>query len=392
MQAYILDSNIDAAGALTLDAVSNQSIHATVIAGSVALSGGVVGASVSGAGAGAENRVAMQVQACMEGDKQGRGISAASVDLNASDNATIESLTGAVSVAAAFGALGASLSIGVGIAHNIVDNDITSYIRDIDASVTTTTGSITLDAHESATIVAQAFAAAAAVGLGGVGIALSGAGVFAGNTILGDVDASAGNSVLESAGDVILQAQNISEIHAATLGISVAVGAGVAAGIGVSIGAAIAGNTITSGVHAYLLDSAVTAAGDLDVRATASQTIDAAVNAVSVAASAGGFAGIGLSGAGASVANSVKADVKAYINGSDPGKDGVGAQGIFADNVTLDARDNSSVDATVGAVSVAIGLGYSGWPFRSESRTPATRSTTTSRLMPRRQRSAPLAI
>jgi hypothetical protein len=84
------------------------------------------------------------------------------------------------------------------------------------------------------------------------------------------------------------------------------------------------------------------------------------VNAVSVAASAGGFAGIGLSGAGASVANSVAADVKAYINGTDPGKNGVGARGVFADNVTLDARDDSSVDATVGAVSVAVGLGFCG--------------------------------
>jgi hypothetical protein len=115
--------------------------------------------------------------------------------------------------------------------------------------------------------VAQAFAAAAAVGLGGVGIALSGAGVFAGNTILGDVDVYASNSVLDSAGDVVLQARNISVIQAATLGVSVAVGAGVAAGFGVSIGAAIASNTIESGVHAYLLDTAVTAAGDLDVRA-----------------------------------------------------------------------------------------------------------------------------
>ena len=272
VQAYVLDSNVDAAGALTLDAVSNQTINATVIAGSVALSGGVVGASLSGAGAGAENRVAMQVQAFMQGDKDGKGISAASVHLNASDSSTIESLTGAVSVAGAVGGLGASLSIGVGIAHNDVDNAVASFITANDAGVTTTTGDIELVGHESATIVAQAFAASVGVGLGGVGVALSGAGVFAGNAILGSVDASVDSSVLISAGDVVLEANNNAEINAETLGLSVAVGAGVGAGLGLSIGAAITENSIDSGVHAYLLDSSVDATGDLQLTATASQT------------------------------------------------------------------------------------------------------------------------
>lgn len=49
IQAYILDSNVDATGVLTLDAISNQTIDATVFAGSVAISGGLVGVSLSGA-------------------------------------------------------------------------------------------------------------------------------------------------------------------------------------------------------------------------------------------------------------------------------------------------------------------------------------------------------
>ena len=113
VQAYLLDSTVEADGALTLDAVSDQTIHATVIAGSVALSGGLVGASISGAGAGTDNRVATQVEAFIQGDRSAGGIRAASVLLNASDNATIESLTGAVSVAASGGIVAGAVSIGV---------------------------------------------------------------------------------------------------------------------------------------------------------------------------------------------------------------------------------------------------------------------------------------
>ncbi|MCB1998993.1 MAG: LEPR-XLL domain-containing protein, partial [Rhodoferax sp.] len=359
VQAFVLDSHVNAAGALTLDAVSDQEIQATVIAASVALSGGAIAGSISGAGAGAENRIATQVQAFIQGDKGDRGIRAASVALDASDTSRIESLTGAISVAAAFGLGGASLSIGVGIAHNTVDNDVASFIQDVDAGVTTTTGDITVAAHESASIDAAAFAAAAAAGVGGVGAGVSGAGVFAGNTILGSVDAYADNSVLTSAGDVVLVAENASSIEARTLGIAVAVGAGILEGAALSIGAALAENTIGSGVHAVLRDTSVDAAGDLSVIATADQRIDAAVTAVSVAVSSGAFGG-GLSGAGASAVNHVSANVHATIDGSDPGKNGPGPMGIEAGSVTLRADDLSSIDADVAAVSVAVSFALGG--------------------------------
>ena len=262
VQAYVLDSNVKATGALTLDAVSDQSVHATVVAGSVALSGGGFGGSASGAGAAAENRIATRVQAYIQGDKDGKGASAASVHLNARDTSTIESLTGAVSVAAFVGLAGASLSIGVGVAHNEVDNEVASFIKDVDAGVTAT-GDLTLEAHETASIHAAAFAASAAVSLGGLALGLSGAGVLATNTILGRTEAYAANSVLSSGRDIALEADDAASITAETLGLSVAVGGGLLAGFGVSIGAAIAQNAIGSpdpsrpgatraGAHEYL--------------------------------------------------------------------------------------------------------------------------------------------
>ena len=68
MRAYVSDSSIDAAGALTIMATESATIDAIVVAASVAISGGVVGASLSGAGAAATNRIATEVQAFIDGD------------------------------------------------------------------------------------------------------------------------------------------------------------------------------------------------------------------------------------------------------------------------------------------------------------------------------------
>ena len=76
------------------------------------------------------------MQAYLQGDKDGKGIEAASISLNAEDTSTIDSFTGAVSVAASGGLVGVSLSIGVGVAFNEIDNDVAGFIKDIDAGVT----------------------------------------------------------------------------------------------------------------------------------------------------------------------------------------------------------------------------------------------------------------
>ena len=46
----------------------------------------------------------------------------------------------------------------------------------------------------------------------------------------------------------------------------------------------------------------------------------------------------------------------AYVDGTDPGRDGVGAMGITAGSVALSASDVSSIAADVAAVSVAVSL------------------------------------
>ena len=150
---------------------------------------------------------------------------------------------------------------------------------------------------------------------------------------------------------------------------SAAVGGGAFVGAGLSIGAAVARNFIgysASGgytpvaVLAYTRNSSVDAGRDLKLTATSVQDIDAIVGSGSVAASAGGFAGIGLSGAGAVAINRVAANVKAYIDGTDPGSDGLGTLGILANTISLTASDSSTIDATVGTASVGAGFGLVG--------------------------------
>src|SRR5262249_13037614 len=179
-----------------------------------------------------------------------------------------------------------------------------------------------------------------------------------GNTILGSTKAYADHSVITSAQNVTLDADNLSTINAEIVGVSVALGGGLAGGLGLSIGAAVTENTIGRRdlspprpleVLAYLKDTSVAAEGDLELTATSSQTIHSTVNAISVAASSG-YVSIGLSGAGGGTSNNVAADVKAYI-------DGDGATGIVADKIALSAQDTSIVTATTRAVSLSLGIG-----------------------------------
>ena len=121
-----------------------------------------------------------------------------------------------------------------------------SYITNADTGVSTTGGAITLEANETAKISALSAAASAAVAIGGsgAGVSLSGAGAEATNVILNKTNAYVENSVLNSAGDVDLDAVNASEISALVLTASISASASGTAGIGASIGAALARNWI----------------------------------------------------------------------------------------------------------------------------------------------------
>ena len=68
ISAYVMDSSIDTEGDLTQTALASQTIASTVLSGSAALAAGGVGVAASGSGVLAENKIAVDVLAYIDGD------------------------------------------------------------------------------------------------------------------------------------------------------------------------------------------------------------------------------------------------------------------------------------------------------------------------------------
>ena len=82
VHASIDRSSVTAGGKLTLQALSNQTIEALVVAGSVAIAGGLYGFAAAGAGATTTNQIAADVKATISGDgTAATGITAGSIRL-----------------------------------------------------------------------------------------------------------------------------------------------------------------------------------------------------------------------------------------------------------------------------------------------------------------------
>jgi hypothetical protein len=360
IQAYSHNSSIHAAGDLAATATSDQTIDALVFAGAAAIAGGgKVGVGVSGAGVYTENNIQTDVKAYIDGDGS-TGISVASLSLDATDESDITASAIAASLAAGLGGkAGIAVSIGISLATNEINNDVAAYIANAGERVETTAGGITINASEDASIEALSLAASVAIGLGGTaGIAISGAGAWARNVILTDTNAYILNSEVDSATFVDMDATSTGSVEALILAASLAVAGGGTAGVGASIGISIAENRIGSTsdaaeVQAYILNSTVHAdAGALTLNASGTQFIEAKVIAASAAVALGGTAGLGFSGAGVSATNLIAAHVKAYIDGDDNDTDAA-VSGIHADSISLVANDTSIISALAVAASLA---------------------------------------
>ena len=87
--------------------------------------------SVGGAGVGAENQIAAHVKAFIDGDGTD-GIVANSISLNADDASSIKAVAGAASImGSASGEGGVSVSIGLSLAYNKIENEVAAYVADV---------------------------------------------------------------------------------------------------------------------------------------------------------------------------------------------------------------------------------------------------------------------
>ena len=271
------------------------------------------------------------------------------VDITAISAATIEALTVGVAVSASGGKTSVSVSIGLSISQDMIDNDVLAYIDSGD--IETTVGGIEVSATGVAAIEATSAAASLAIAVGSkLAVAVAGAGAESTNTILGKTDAYILSSDIDDAGKLTIAATQQSNIDALVLALS-----GGAAAIGVAvalnyIGVDPGGAQASDEILAYSKDSTLSVGGDLTISALSTETIKAGVGAGTVGLAIATGTAISFAGSGVFTQNEIAIDLKAYVDG-----DGTGADaGVSAHNISVTATDASAITAEAGAAAVAL--------------------------------------
>ncbi len=206
VRAYVMDSAIKAVGNLVVDATSDQTIDSFVLAGSAAASGGTfVGFSLAGAGVITVNKIAMDVDAFIDGDGAEAGftpgIEANSISVSADDTSDLEADGSAVSVAVAVALVPISVAVSASFASNEIRTRTRSSIRNT-ASTVARSGNLSVTSDSDPDIRTDISAVSVSFGLG-----LAGSVVIALDDIAGQTEAFIENATLEAIGhDVIVTA------------------------------------------------------------------------------------------------------------------------------------------------------------------------------------------
>ncbi|HEY7759786.1 MAG TPA: hypothetical protein VIA64_10275 [Burkholderiales bacterium] len=352
VRAAILNSTVDAGGAITMTATSTATIDTLAVGIAGTLAGGQAGGvSISGAGAGSGNTIVSVVEALIQSSTVDAG---GAVTLTATDASTITADAGGGALALAGGqGGGVGASVGISAASNDIDNSVRAILDD--ATLTGVTD-ITLLASSTAKIKALTIAGsvAAAGGAGGGGV-FAGAGAGSGNTIDGSIEALIRKgSDVTATGQVTLSAKDNSTITADSGAGGVGFAAGQGGGIALAGAGSVAINTIGSDpergrlVTAGIIDSTVNAGGAVSVTAQSNAKIDALTVGFVGALSGGAGGGISFGGAGAVAINEIGATTEALIRGSDV---------IQAGSVSLTATDTSGIIADASGTGFTLALG-----------------------------------
>ena len=155
-----------------------------------------------------------------------------------------------------------------------------------------------------------------------------------------------------------LEATDTSKIKALSLGASLAAGFGGAGGGALSIGVSLALNQIVDEIEASIgkVASGVTGtAGDVQLTAESTASIESLAVAASLAASGGSIAAVAISGAGADATNVILTRTNAFVVDSKVTTTGTGAQ---AGDIALKATSSSTIRAVVAAAAVAVSGGW----------------------------------
>ncbi len=242
----------------------------------------------------------------------------------AGDASTIDSLAGAVAIVG-LGDSELTAAVGVSVSFNYLGGDpndpSTRNNNVVLAAIENVTGSLTaaqIDVSSSYTgeINNITVAGAAAEGEGVITAALGGA--VSVNIIRDTSEAFISGSpnvstTAAGADSVNVTAVDTSTIEAAAGGVGIAVSTNL---VGLAVGVSVAVNEIFNTTQAYVAGSHVTSAGDVNLTATSSPTIEALTIGVAVAVTIGEEGGVAGSGAGAGSGDTVQNSVLAYIDNS----------------------------------------------------------------------------
>ncbi|MCO6459637.1 MAG: hypothetical protein J5I93_30345, partial [Pirellulaceae bacterium] len=257
-----------------------------------------------------------------------------------------------------------SAALGGLVVRNIVAGGAEAALNNADV----TAGSVTVQAHEQATL--QAIADATATSSGGSafgqGTSLAAQGVIAVNVMLGQTQASIVDSqVTTTFGPLLVEALNSSQLGARTTS---AVNSGADA-IGVvlafntigyeaqnllsdSFDALLAGSALgdeqPAQARAFIRDSAVRAAGDVTVSALSRMELEAYVGSDATSAAAALFGASAMSFAGVLASNKVSSSSDAFIESTS----GIGQLDVTG-HLLVNSRDDSLLNAATNLVAVS---------------------------------------
>ncbi|MEC5399591.1 leukotoxin LktA family filamentous adhesin [Uliginosibacterium sp. H1] len=311
--AYIQNSDVDASGALDVNATSDGQID--TIAASLGASSG----QMAGAAAVAINEIDNRTNAYIDGKKTVNGIDAASLNVSATDGAGIFAVVGALGLSAG------NAGFGVSFAWNDIDNRIGAELKNTHVD----TGSVSLTAKNDSEIETYA--------MGGGGSAKVGvSGSLAINDITTQTQARSDNSTVLASGNVSIKATDEADILAVTGALS---GGGTAA-----VGASGSYNHIGGSTLAEVSGGQIDSAASVTVEAKRSGTVDV----WAAAGSGGGTAGF----AGSIAIND--------LGGSTTARIGNGANVDADHNLLLTAQDDETIQAKAGTVALGGTVGGGG--------------------------------
>jgi hypothetical protein len=409
----VVDTRLVSAGGIVVTATASPDIRAWTI-GVAAADGPSTGGKFAGAGAGSGNEIESTTEAFIQGVKDRIGITANSggITVSANDTSNILAVAGTLAIAGLFGGGSTSGSLGVSVTRNEITPTVNAFIQNASiqssggvaikatdeatlnayaiggtiarsknageaslalaiavssatntvianvgasmdkvATGATAPSSISLTASQDSTINAYCISASISIADGDTSMALTGGGAEAINTIGGDTKATVDSSKLGTSGGLTLTAENTAKIHATVAAVSLAASRGNGAAFSVAIGASLTTNDISGTTAATLTRSSVNAEGPISVTAGAEQSVEAFVLAGAIALAKG--SGIAGGGSGASAINNVEMTVMASIDNAAASIDNAAAGGITGSTVVLAAIDTSTIDAEVGAVTIA---------------------------------------